>query len=54
MICNLQHMLYVRSSTWIPHELLICQKTWPQLAITVSDWMKFEKSPPETTSPNEF
>jgi hypothetical protein len=37
-------MMFVWSSTFLHHCILICQSTWLPLAIIHSDWLKLEKS----------
>ena len=48
---NMTGSIYGRSFTKFPLFVLIRQQIWPPLAILVSDWLIFKKSP-ETTWPN--
>jgi hypothetical protein len=41
---NVVVMMFVWSSTFLHHCILICQSTWLPLAIIHSDWLKLEKS----------
>jgi len=41
MIFNLSQMMYVWSPIKILHLNLIKTKTWPPMAIFVSDWLKY-------------
>jgi hypothetical protein len=47
-------MMFVRSFKEIPRFLSIQKKTWPPMAILVSDWPGGKNICPETKNPNDL